>query len=63
MSTDPFITTSDLELFAPPPPAFVASYQGDCDCGQPIEEGDLIRSDGAGGYICQECIAEEDSAW
>ena len=41
-------------------PWFQASYDSDCDgCGEPITEGDTIRSDGEGGWLCTEC-GEDD---
>jgi hypothetical protein len=45
-------------------PEFYATYDSDCDAddcaeGGRIQEGDLIRADGEGGFIHSEC-AEED---
>jgi hypothetical protein len=35
---------------------FPASFPGECDgCGGHIDEGDQIRSDGEGGWLCEEC--------
>lgn len=48
-SEDPFATAADLES---PPPVFPARYNGDCTWGCWIEEGDLIRADGYGGWEC-----------
>jgi predicted RNA-binding Zn-ribbon protein involved in translation (DUF1610 family) len=41
-------------------PWFTAGYSsGSCsDCGEDITEGDTIRADGQGGYLCEECGAE-----
>lgn len=40
---------------------FTASFDSDCaDCGRFIFEGDQIRSDGDGGWLCTECGTEED---
>lgn len=42
-------------------PWFTAGYDGDCDggfdsqCSGQITEGDTIRADGEGGYLCQSC--------
>lgn len=37
-------------------PWFTASYPGDCDeCGGEFEAGDMIRADGDGGYLCEDC--------
>ena len=37
-------------------PWFTAGYSGECDgCGDRIEEGDRIRADGMGGWVCEEC--------
>lgn len=38
-------------------PWFTARYDGKCDgpCGQEFEAGDTIRSDGEGGWLCQDC--------
>jgi hypothetical protein len=42
-------------------PWFEARYDGDCSwCGEPIDEGDPIRSDGEGGWLCESC--GEDAA-
>lgn len=46
-------------------PWFTASYPGECDeCGGFFEAGDTIRSDGAGGWLCDdpECGGAEDDA-
>ena len=52
---------NSMPLCAPPPPPgygpwFEAAYPGDCDggCGDGIEPGDQIRSDG-GGWLCVTC--------
>lgn len=38
---------------------FFAMYDGECDeCGCMILEGDDIRSDGQGGYLCVTCGSE-----
>lgn len=40
---------------------FQARYEGDCDqCGAPFEEGDMIRSDGEGGWQGECCAGDED---
>lgn len=37
-------------------PWFGARFPGECDgCGGAIEEGDQIRSDGEGGWLCSDC--------
>jgi hypothetical protein len=37
-------------------PWFQARYDGECDgCGYEFQAGDLIRSDGADGWLCGEC--------
>jgi hypothetical protein len=37
-------------------PWFTAAFDGGCDgCGEQIEEGDQIRSDGEGGWLCLDC--------
>jgi hypothetical protein len=42
-------------------PWFTARFDSDCDgCGGLIEEGDQIRADGEGGYICEDCGADDD---
>jgi hypothetical protein len=48
----------DTSLFGP---WFPAGHDGDCDgeCGSEIEEGDMIRSDGQGGWLCLVCGADE----
>lgn len=42
-------------------PWFRASYPGDCngECGGQIYEGDEIRADGKGGWLCSICGAPE----
>ena len=38
-----------------------ARFDSDCDgCGVFIEEGDPIRSDGAGGWLCAGCGEDDD---
>lgn len=40
---------------------FLASYYGACAvCGEDIEPDDVIRADGAGGYLCEGCGYQED---
>jgi predicted RNA-binding Zn-ribbon protein involved in translation (DUF1610 family) len=35
---------------------FTATYRGECaNCDETIEEGDQIRADGHGGYLCADC--------
>lgn len=37
-------------------PWFFARFGGDCDgCGDLICEGDRIRADGEGDYLCEVC--------
>lgn len=37
-------------------PWFDARFDSECDCcDDDITEGDRIRADGEGGYICGEC--------
>jgi hypothetical protein len=37
-------------------PWFYAAYSGECaGCWCIIDEGDLIRADGEGGYLCEGC--------
>jgi hypothetical protein len=40
---------------------FEAGHDSDCDgeCGGEIEAGDMIRSDGEGGWLCTSCGADE----
>lgn len=41
-------------------PWFDAAYSGQCSgCWDAIGEGDRIRADGAGGWLCEECGADE----
>lgn len=42
-------------------PWFDARFDSDCDdCGDLIQEGDQIRSDGAGGWLCETCGMDAD---
>lgn len=43
-------------------PWFHAGFDGTCDgpCGEDIIEGDLIRADGEGGWLCRDCGEEAD---
>jgi hypothetical protein len=42
-------------------PWFVAGYEGSCaGCGGDIIEGDMIRSDGENGYLCEDDGVEDD---
>lgn len=35
---------------------FAAQYPGECsECGDPFDEGDIIRADGEGGYEMRYC--------
>lgn len=44
-----------------PGPWFPARFDSECDgCGDPIDEGDQIRADGEGGYVCEGCGEELD---
>jgi hypothetical protein len=43
------------------PPVFYASYDSIGSCEDPISEGDLIQSDGHGGYVCTDCIVEPEN--
>ena len=37
-------------------PWFPARYDGRCSgCGEPFEPGEKIRSDGDGGWLCEDC--------
>lgn len=45
------------------PPVFYANHDGDGECGHPISEGDLIQSDGEGGWLCSNCIVEPEGNW
>lgn len=41
-------------------PWITAGYGSDCHgCGDPIEDGDRIRSDGQGGWLCTDCGSED----
>jgi hypothetical protein len=42
-------------------PWFRAGYDAECDgmCGGSILEGDQIRADGTGGWLCEDCGADE----
>ena len=43
-------------------PWIYARFDGDCDgCDAPMLEGDHIRSDGDGGWLCAPC--GEDDEW
>lgn len=39
-------------------PWFIASYNGECEHGCPIHEGDRICADGEGGWLCEDCGEE-----
>ena len=41
-----------------PGPWFPARF--DSECGDPIDEGDTIRADGEGGYVCEPCGEDLD---
>jgi hypothetical protein len=42
-------------------PWFPAQYDGGCGgCGEKITEGDSIRADGCGGWLCPDCGAESE---
>jgi len=44
-------------------PWITARFDSDCDCcGDPMYEGDEIRSDGEGGWLCGECGEADDDA-
>jgi hypothetical protein len=48
---DPFLSPGEADA----PVEFEASYYGQCThCGDDIEPGDLIRSDGYGEWECAE---------
>lgn len=37
-------------------PWFEARYEGECaGCWCILDPGDLIRADGSGGYLCEDC--------
>ena len=41
-------------------PWFPAGFGSDCDgCGSEILDGDQIRSDGEGGWLCEDCGGED----
>lgn len=45
------------------PPVFPASYESECDtCGDQMYEGDLIRSDGDGGWECEDHAFEREES-
>lgn len=45
-----------------PGPWLAAAYHGSCaDCGDDIGPDDMIRADGEGGYLCEDCGSEGDS--
>jgi hypothetical protein len=41
---------------------FGAMYAGGIACGHRVEEGDLIRADGEGGFECEEFCGQDDDA-
>ena len=42
-------------------PWITARFDGECDeCGDLIMEGDQIRSDGEGGWLCENCGDDDD---
>jgi hypothetical protein len=42
-------------------PWLIAAYHGECvECGADINDGDEIRADGEGGYLCWECGEEAE---
>lgn len=44
----------------PPPPVVIAGYPGWCSQGgDPIDEGDEIQADGAGGWAHPDCNDDE----
>ena len=47
-----------------PGPWFPARFDSECDeCGSAIDQGDRIRADGEGGYVCEPCGEDlEDEA-
>lgn len=61
---DPFVSAprparASIDFEAAAAPQFVARYDGTCSteygCGGTIEAGTMIRSDGDGGYLCEDC--------
>lgn len=55
MTTD---STEEGERMTRP---FTARYDGECDgCGAEFEAGDEICSDGAGGWLCEDCWEGDD---
>lgn len=43
-------------------PWFRAGYEGECsECPADIVEGDQIRADGEGGWLCEACGSDESS--
>lgn len=54
----PHISLAVRNRMSPPRfgPWISARFDSECDgCGDQIEEGDQIRSNGEGGWICLEC--------
>ncbi len=55
--SDPFTSARDP---LDPGPWFYASFDQDCDtCGEPVYDGELIRTNGAGGYEGQDCCGDD----
>jgi hypothetical protein len=49
----------DTESAGEPGPWITARYEGHCQgCDDDIYGGDRIRSDGHGGWLCQDCGAQ-----
>lgn len=43
---------------------FEAGFGGRCDgCDSTIHEGDQIRADGQGGWLCSTCGEAPDEGW
>lgn len=61
---DPFSSGTSAVLGEPRPGAwFDASYSGECTgCWDVIDPGDRIRTDGTGGYLCEDCGNEDGLA-
>jgi hypothetical protein len=59
-SADDFLTGTSDEADRTPN-YFTSRYDGDCsNCFRHFDSGDLIRSDGDGGWMAQDCCGDED---
>lgn len=57
-TVDAFTSPAPVPSTAPKP--FYAGFSHEGSCGHDISEGDLIQSDGEGGYLCTDCIEEPE---